>query len=270
MKDIIVNRLKDIEKIEKIRVLLAVESGSRTWGFASKDSDYDVRFIYVRNEEAYLRLDPFRDVLEYPISDELDIHGWDLKKALQLLYKSNPTVIEWLSSEIIYVDSELAVSLRKIMECYVSEKKELYHYLSMAENNYKTYLCKETVQIKKYFYALRPVLACKWMLNKKTVPPIEFSTLVQEELPEYLKEKVQYLLDIKMHSNEIKEVKQISEVNAYLEHSITDIKTIVKNLPAEEKNSIDELNELFIRAIRNEVKDGERYNSEWRIEECGI
>lgn len=95
-----------------------------------------MRFIYVRNEEAYLRLVPFRDVLEYPISDELDINGWDLKKALQLLYKSNPTVIEWLSSEIIYVDSELAVILRKIMQDYFSIKKKLYHYLSMVENNY--------------------------------------------------------------------------------------------------------------------------------------
>ena len=264
MKDIIVNRLKEIEKTENIRILLAVESGSRAWGFASEDSDYDVRFIYVRNEDAYLRLDPFRDVLEYPISDELDINGWDLKKALQLLYKSNPTVIEWLSSEMIYVDSKPAISLRKIMQDYFSAKKELYHYASMAENNYRTYLCKDNVQIKKYFYTLRPVLACKWILDRKTVPPVPFSVLVQEELPEYLKEKVQYLLDIKMQSHEIKEVEQIPELNTYLEQSIRDIKTEVKNLPTEEKKQMDELNDLFIHAIRNEeVTDGERYNSEW-------
>lgn len=250
MKDIIVDRLNEIEKTENIRILLAVESGSRAWGFASKDSDYDVRFIYVRNEEAYLRLDPFRDVLEYPISDDLDINGWDLKKVLQLLYKSNPTVIEWLSSEIIYVDSVHAVNLRKIMQEYFSAKRELYHYVSMAENNYRKYLCKDNVQIKKYFYALRPVLACKWILDKKTVPPVPFSVLVQEELPEDLKGIVQYLLKIKMHSHEVNEVKQIPELNIYLEQSVSDIKTVANNLPTEEKNSIDKLNDFFIHAIK--------------------
>lgn len=97
MKELIQEKLREIEQREECRILLAVESGSRAWGFASPDSDYDVRFIYMRPKKAYLRLDRTRDVIEVPINDELDINGWDIDKTLRLLHKSNPTVFEWLS-----------------------------------------------------------------------------------------------------------------------------------------------------------------------------
>ena len=105
MEKIIVQRLHEIEEREHVRILLAVESGSRAWGFASPDSDYDVRFLYVRTMTDYLRLDPVRDVIEQPINDLLDMNGWDLQKALRLLYKSNPTLFEWLKSPIVYMET---------------------------------------------------------------------------------------------------------------------------------------------------------------------
>ena len=114
MKDLILRTLKEIEEKENVKILLAVESGSRAWGFESPDSDYDVRFIYVRREEDYLRLNEPRDVIELPISGDLDINGWDLKKALTLMYKSNPTLMEWLSSPVVYIDTESADELRKL------------------------------------------------------------------------------------------------------------------------------------------------------------
>lgn len=64
MNETIQAELAKIEKAENIRILHCVESGSRAWGFASPDSDYDVRFIYIRNPEFYLRLDKTRDVIE--------------------------------------------------------------------------------------------------------------------------------------------------------------------------------------------------------------
>ena len=102
MKEKIQEQLRRIEEAENIKILLAVESGSRAWGFASPDSDYDVRFIYIRRLEDYLRLDAIRDVIELPIDDVLDINGWDLQKTLRLLHKSNPTLFEWFSSPIVY------------------------------------------------------------------------------------------------------------------------------------------------------------------------
>src|SRR4030095_590913 len=96
------HKLADIERAEDVRILFAVESGSRAWGFPSPDSDYDVRFLYVHKADWYLSIDPRRDVIELPIEGEFDINGWDLRKALQLLIKSNPVLLEWLRSPVLY------------------------------------------------------------------------------------------------------------------------------------------------------------------------
>ena len=135
MEKLIVSKLHEIEQMEKVRILLAVESGSRAWGFASPDSDYDVRFIYIRDKEDYLRLNTMRDVIELPIDEVLDINGWDLQKTLRLLYKSNPTLFEWFSSPIVYMESDFADLFRRVMNDYFSSKRSLYHYISMAEGN---------------------------------------------------------------------------------------------------------------------------------------
>lgn len=167
MEKIIVQKLHEIEEKEHVKILLAVESGSRAWGFASPDSDYDVRFLYVRTREDYLQLDPLRDVIEQPINDLLDINGWDLQKALRLMYKSNPTLFEWLKSPIIYMETEFADEMRRVMSDYFSVRHSLYHYISMAEGNYKKYLRTEMVKAKKYFYVLRPLLAGQWILESE-------------------------------------------------------------------------------------------------------
>ena len=140
MEKLIVSKLHEIEQMEKVRILLAVESGSRAWGFASPDSDYDVRFIYIRDKEDYLRLNTMRDVIELPVDEVLDINGWDLQKTLRLLYKSNSTLFEWFSSPIVYMESDFADLFRRVMNDYFSSKRSLYHYISMAEGNYREYL----------------------------------------------------------------------------------------------------------------------------------
>lgn len=156
MERIIKEKLREIEKQENIRILLAVESGSRAWGFASPDSDYDVRFIYVRQVEDYLKLETVRDVIELPIDDMLDINGWDLKKTLRLLHKSNPTLFEWFSSPIVYMETEFADQFRKIMANYFSNKRSLYHYISMAEGNYRQ-LKKLIVIVKRVYIEVSPL-----------------------------------------------------------------------------------------------------------------
>jgi predicted nucleotidyltransferase len=102
MRNLIIEKLNEIEQTDNITILHAVESGSRAWGFASPDSDYDVRFFYMRQKDYYLRLDRTRDVLEYPVFDLLDINGWDIDKTLKLLHTSNPTLFEWSNSPIVY------------------------------------------------------------------------------------------------------------------------------------------------------------------------
>ena len=249
MEKLIYKKLREIEQQENVKILLAVESGSRAWGFASPDSDYDVRFIYVRPKEEYLRLDKVRDVIELPIDDVLDINGWDIQKTLRLLYKSNPTLFEWFSSPIVYLETAFADEFRKIMTEYFSTKKGLYHYIGMAEKNYREYLNSELVRAKKYFYVLRPILACKWILEKGTPPPMLFSELARNELPEELMADVERLLDLKIHSPEVKKIPRIDKINAYLEQEIEEIKVALEM--AEDKKEVEweELNELFLKTI---------------------
>ena len=118
---IIPEKIAEIEQKENVKILHCVESGSRAWGFSSPDSDFDVRFIYVRPKEFYLRLDQTRDVIEWQLDDVLDINGWDLKKALTLLYKSNPTLFEWNNSPIVYKTTpewaEISLMISKASSC---------------------------------------------------------------------------------------------------------------------------------------------------------
>lgn len=250
MVNLIKEKLLEIEKKENVYILLAVESGSRAWGFASPDSDYDVRFIYVRKKEDYLKLEAVRDVIELPIDEVLDINGWDLQKTLRLLYKSNPTLFEWFSSPIIYMETEFADKFRSIMIEYFSGKRSLYHYISMAEGNYREYLKRDMVRAKKYFYVLRPILACRWILEKGTPPPMLFSELMEAQLPKELCDDVNRLLELKMNSPEIKEIPRIDKINDYLDTSIEEIKDILKLMEEAKAPDWQELNELFLSEIR--------------------
>ncbi len=249
MRETILEKLDVIEKRESIKILHCIESGSRAWGFASPDSDYDVRFIYVRPKNFYLRLDRTDDVIEWQLDDTLDISGWDLKKALILLHKSNPTLFEWNSSPIVYRTTDEWQKISAVINRYFVAKSGLYHYLSTAKRNYREYLKGETVKLKKYFYILRPLLACKWILAEGTPPPMLFRTLMEKYLNEEIKPDVEKLLDMKMNTPEIGEVKRFDRVNDYLDRSIDEIDGIIAGLPAEDARDWDELNKIFLSII---------------------
>ncbi len=245
MKKIISDKLNEIEKTQKVRIIHAVESGSRAWGFASPDSDYDVRFIYIRPLEYYLKLEKTRDVIEYQLDETLDINGWDLQKALRLLYKSNPTLFEWNNSPIVYKTTPEWQRVRNIINDYFKSKHGLYHYLSTAKSNYREYLRTDTVKLKKYFYVLRPVLSCKWIIDKNSPPPMLFSELCNAELEPYMKPYVDRLLDLKINTSEIGTGKRIDEINKYLDSNIAEIEKIISDMPENKQNNWNALDELF-------------------------
>lgn len=249
MRETILSKLNEIENKENVKILLAVESGSRAWGFASTDSDYDVRFIYVRSKEDYLRLEKTRDVIELPIEGELDINGWDLDKTLRLLRASNPTLFEWFSSPIVYRETAFAQEFRSIMQRYFSSKRGLSHYLSMASSNYREYLKGDTVKAKKYFYVLRPVLACRWILDKGSPPPMLFSELMEAELDPVLSPDVNRLLDLKMNAPEINTIPKIESINRYLDSSIEEVRSRIVQLPEDAIHGWEELDQLFLSQL---------------------
>ena len=249
MREKILEELRKIEETEDVKIIMAIESGSRAWGFASPDSDYDVRFIYVRKKEDYLKLEGVRDVIEWRLDETLDINGWDIKKALQLLHKSNPTVFEWCASPIVYMEREEFGWLKELLPDYFSVKKSLFHYWHMAETTYREYLKGEEVRVKKYFYVLRPLMAAKWILDRKSAPPMLFDDLVAAELEDALKPELTRLLELKKTLPEMGMAPKVQILNDYIERVMPEIKSIAERA-VDTSPDWAALNALFLRLVK--------------------
>ncbi|MBN2655510.1 MAG: nucleotidyltransferase domain-containing protein [Spirochaetales bacterium] len=247
----ILNRLKEIEIEHDIKIILAVESGSRAWGFESADSDYDVRFVYMHKKDWYLHVKPKRDVIEYPIVDDFDFSGWDIKKTLELISRSNNTISEWLRSPIVYIRDNRSVDiLREINNLYFSPVSSIYHYLSMAERNFDPIQKKDQIRLKKYFYVLRPTLACFWIMKYKEFPPIEFEkllTLLDIENPVYL--KIRDLLEIKKSLLEAGEIFSIGLLDSYISESLYAIRKSVEHMKKPKTSDNETLDKAFIDLV---------------------
>lgn len=251
--DEIVSRLNKLEAENDVKVLFAIESGSRAWGFESEDSDYDVRFIYLRPRDWYLDIsvEAKRDVIDLPIEKssgwELDMVGWDLRKALKLLAKSNPSILEWLSSPVTYRDNPCFVrDMHELAQSYFSPVSAFHHYLSMAKKNYRGYLRGEAVRLKKYFYVLRPLLCVRWIMKYETQPPMEFENLLNDLLPDgVLRNEIDALIVRKRSGLEVDNGKRISALNDYIELEINQLEGVCLSSRSSEKLK-DKLNQLFL------------------------
>lgn len=250
----IMRRLAAVEEKEGVRILLAIESGSRAWGFASPNSDFDVRFIYARPQDWYLAVDleDKRDVIEYPIIDDIDLNGWDVRKALQLFWRSNPAVIEWIQSPINYIDQGgFKDGMQELLDSVYTVEKGIYHYRSMAKTNYPGYLMADMVPLKKYFYVLRPLLATRWIETYRTAPPIEFSALLHL-LPKEdgLLEEIQGLLERKKVALEKELAPRIDKLNAFIEAELARLESF--SVEKEDKaGGMEQLNGLFRKMLQD-------------------
>ena len=259
MKATILKTLKQIELEYDVKILYACESGSRAWGFPSKDSDYDVRFIYVHKPEYYLSIDPVgvgkkRDVIELPINDLLDVTGWELTKALKLFRKSNPPLLEWMNSGIVYYQAFTTIQqMKRLSQSVFTPNSCLYHYLNMANNNFREYLKSDTVRIKKYFYVLRPVLAARWIEAYNEFPPMEFQTLVEKMIPEgELKTEINVLLERKLSGDELDLEPRIDVIHSFLETELLRLMEYAKTVTQDSEDPTTQLDQLF-RNTLNEV-----------------
>jgi len=224
MEEEIKERVRQIEKEEGVVVCLAVESGSRAWGFPSTDSDYDVRFIYVHRREWYLSInvEDKRDVIERPLEGLLDVSGWDIRKALKLFRKSNPPLLEWLQCPMVYQERHsLAAKLRELLPEFYSPRACFYHYLHMARGNFREYLRGEEVWRKKYFYLLRPLLAIRWIEKKLGPVPIEFACLVDATVEDQkLREAIDELVEEKKAGVELGRGPRIPVISDFVDEEI--------------------------------------------------
>ena len=250
--DDILARIAAAEAEHEVKVLLAIESGSRAWGFASATSDYDVRFIYVHKKDWYIDIDleAKRDVIEYPIVDEIDINGWDLRKALKLYSNSNPSLVEWINSPIVYkCEGEFAQRARALLPEIYSAQKGIHHYRSMAKTNYRGYLKADKVPYKKYLYVLRALLSIRWLERYKTPAPIQFSVLLDHVLDnDNLLEEINELLCRKRAETEKALSLPIKPINTFIETELLRLESYTGKY-GDKGDSIDLLNSLFYRVL---------------------
>ncbi len=247
LKEQIELELKRLEQQHDITILYAVESGSRAWGFASANSDWDVRFIYLHKRDWYLSIDDKSDSLGEILPNDIDLSGWELRKALRLFRKSNPPLLEWLRSPIIYQQRfSAANNLRQLTSEYFNPRSCLNHYLHMAEGNFREYLQKDLVRVKKYFYVLRPILACQWIEESDTMAPMEFQKLVDTQITDQqLKNEIEKLLNRKMRGEELNEEPKIQIINDFLDDRITYFNNLLKDFDTRKQPDTAKLNDLF-------------------------
>jgi len=223
-------KLENIEKERGVKIKYACESGSRAWGFASPDSDYDVRFLYTKPLEWYLSVSEKRDTIDL-MDGDFDAVGWELRKSLRLLKKSNVPAIEHLFSPILYMgENDFVSELREIAsECF-SPIATMFHYLSMSKK-YKEKLRGETMKLKSLFYALRTSMAGMWILEHKTMPPVVFSEMLSL-VPKDIKDEILHLMSIKAIEDESYMHDRNEKVIAFISETIEVNDRFAKSLPS--------------------------------------
>lgn len=253
MEKMISRALDNIESSQAVRVLFACESGSRAWGFASPDSDFDVRFVYVHQPEWYLSIDQGRDVIEQNLPGDLDVSGWEIRKALRLFRKCNPALMEWLKSPIVYRSREgFAERLANLewesdqpgMQLKFSPERAFRHYLNMGRGNVRNYFDSDLVPLKKYLYVLRPLLACRWIESTMTLPPVPFAELVAGVVTDSeLRSSIDDLVEQKRRVGELDRGPQIPVLSEYIQAEMERLEA-AQDLPHAQPRTED-LNRVF-------------------------
>ena len=247
----ILRRVRAAEAEHRVQVLLAVESGSRAWGFESPNSDFDARFVYVHERDWYLSIDDKRDVIEYPIVDDIDLNGWELRKALRLFRNSNPAFVEWVQSPIVYLEhGPFAAACRSLLSAVYSCQRGIHHYRSMAKTNYRGYLREDMVPLKKYFYVLRPLLSVRWLEAYASPAPIEFSKLLHLiDGQSQLIGDIQELLAQKRASPEMGLAPQVASIHSFIEAEFLRLDAIDQEPAQPASKASERLNDLFVRCL---------------------
>ncbi|MEK5389280.1 nucleotidyltransferase domain-containing protein [Margalitia sp. FSL K6-0131] len=248
MKD----QLLEIEAKYHVKVLFACEAGSRAWGLASENSDHDVRFIYVHPLEWYLDIDQKRDVIENPITKSLDLSGWDLRKALFLLKKSNPPLLEWLHSDIIYMkESPFYDEMKNLANRAFSAKACLFHYLNMAKRNAKNIFQKDRIKVKQYLNVLRPLLSCKAMEAEGSFPTVHFPNLAAKLITDdKLKKEINQLIHLKRAEKEYISRAELFYTNEYIKSELLYLEEYVNTITVKKGDITEELNQFFRKTLK--------------------
>jgi len=241
--------LTNIEQTKKVRILYACETGSRAWGFPSPDSDYDVRFIYRHERDWYLSLSQHKDTIEYMVDETWDVTGWDLRKSLLLLKKSNAALIERFQSPIVYSEAgNFKDEFKQLISTYYSPTAVFFHHYSLAKNFWGDLKDAGEVKLKSYFYLIRSLLSCNWIMHNKSVLPMHIEDLMVL-IDDDMKNKLRELIQLKAGVSE----KYLHPVDDALNKWIIELWELIdaskENLGVN-KTDMKQLNEFFLQTIQ--------------------
>lgn len=251
MKTKILKYLKQLEQENDIKILLACETGSRAWGFPSPDSDYDIRLIYVHKKDWYLSLNEKKDTIDCMFeNNDIDISGWDLRKSLRLLQKSNAALLERIQSPILYqVTNDFIIEINELSKTQYSKIATMHHYLSMSKKFLADLKENKDYKLKKFFYALRSATACKWILEKEENPPIEFLKMIDGlAIETNLIKRILELIELKSTISESYLHKGEIELFKYIEDCIEKASE-QKNVLPSSSGKMSDLDTFFIKTI---------------------
>lgn len=247
----IIQYLHEIEREKEIRILLACETGSRAWGFPSPDSDFDIRMIYVHKKDWYLSLTEKPDNINLMLeNNDIDITGWDLRKSLRLLQKSNPPLLERIQSPIIYKSDKAFLSeINELATSQYSRVATIHHYLSMAKKFREELQGTKDYKLKTFFYALRSATACKWITEREEIPPIEFQKMIYGlNIDDELIERIEKLIKLKSTISESYLHTGEDELISFIDNCI-DSDDQQRNLLPSSKGNFNDLNSFFLRIL---------------------
>ncbi|WP_299737539.1 DNA polymerase beta superfamily protein [uncultured Rossellomorea sp.] len=247
MRRIILDDLRCIEREEEIKILYAVEAGSRAWGYHIDDSDYDVRFIYIRETTAYLNLQQTKDVIVKSTHHAIEFGGWDLSKALKLLRKSNPSLLEWLTDENVYIEHPTIEKIRKLRDQTFSPDRCLIHYYHMTKRNMEKCLKDDPNGTKKWMTIIRPWLACKWIMKYQTFPPNGINQMIDHlNMYEDIKNTIISMVTSRVKGKEAHHLKHMEE---YLKEDLLKMDRALENLHSDHSYQWGGINETFISIL---------------------
>ena len=251
MQNYIGESIHELEHKHGVKVLYACESGSRAWGFASPDSDYDLRFVYLAPLSWHLKLQEQADTIEYFADNDLDLAGWELTKTLRLFHNCNLAFNEWLGSPVVYHDDgQLAARLRALIPRYFNSIKAFHHYLNTAQRKLGDKEPGEALGIKTLFYIIRPLACCHWIVQKRSMPPTQFTAVLQGiELDSTVRLAIDALLEEKASAREKQQSVAAPALQIWIAETLAARTQLSMDLPAAESRDWEDLNAITLQYL---------------------
>jgi len=251
IKKSILDKLHHIDQTHEVKILLAIESGSRGWGFAAENADYDCRFIYVHKPKRYLSVLEFDEFIEHELNETYDIKGYDLKRVLKYIMKSQATINEWLSSNMVYIKNELIVArLNELATDFFNPISVSHHYLSLARKMLVEITEAAEAKIKKYFYILRPIANLNYIHQYRKMPYMEYDKTLDATNPPYdIFAAIRELREKKVSSLEHDKIPQHTLLINYFNSEISRFESILKEMKYEKNTNYDAIDEAFMLII---------------------